>query len=146
MLSKQCSLHISLELEGAEAIALKPERTHLHCVQGFQNGDGQQKLEVAPSYSRAVIIEFANRKLRDLGLKQIGSQKFNFGPTVLKPVTKIFEDTKDTCDTKWSLCRSETDQPHAVHEALRRFFCLNGAVSSEVSVSNLISVLERRMR
>ena len=133
ILSSRCSLHISFAPDDAEVITLKPERTHLHYLEPPKNTDSQ-KLEVVSSYNRAIVVEFEKRELRDLGIQQIGSQKYNFGPTVLKPVVKAFKETESTRDTMWSLLRSKGYHSHSVHEALRRFFCLRGAVPSKVSI------------
>ena len=137
ILSRRCSLHVSLPSYDTECGGFKPKSTHLHYMKGSNPGpksEGNTKLEIITTYNRAIIVEFEKQTLRDLGIKQITSWKFSYGPIVLKPVVEIFADLENTRDTTWSLSYSKRDYSYSVHEALRRFFCLQGHVSSRVSI------------
>ena len=125
LLTDQLSLHVSLpeELNG-----FKPEITHLHfnspTIGGQRATNGSRKMDLILSYSRAIILECGDKQQLSLGEDHIGSKKFSY-QKVLRPKVEVFADTPSTKNTKWSLVWSKHDQ---WHEALRRFFCLQGPV------------------
>lgn len=135
LLSRGYSLHVSLPPDCSTKSSKKVKRTHLHLMLGSK---GQTKTEIIPSYNRAIVVEFETRKLRDLGVHQISSTKFSFGSTIFKPKVIVFCDTEYTRNTMWCLSRPESAHSHSVHEALRRFFCLQGHVPFEVGTFRFI--------
>lgn len=91
-------------------------------------------MEIVASFNGAIMVEFESIELQDLGIIQIASTKFCFGSTIFKLTISLFAGSKDTRDTVWSLYRSESHHVHSVHEALRRFFCLQGQVPFKVTL------------
>ncbi len=136
VLARRSSIHVSLPFDEKDNTPSKPNRTHLHCSdssQGLVNISVEQILRIIPSYDRAIVVEFESPQHRDFGMEQIRSQKYCFGGVkVVNLKVKLFEDDRTTCNTMWSVYRSKKDHSYSVHEALRRFFCMGGAVPSRV--------------
>ena len=139
--SRPFSLHVSLDSDSDVSLS-KPERTHFHYVRPLVLNavlEGTTRLALLPSYNRAIVVEFESRELRALGCHQISSQKFGYGQSILKPNVEEFKDTANSRGTMYSFLRSKDDHPHSIHEALRRFFCLEGMVHSKVGIIQPVS-------
>ena len=145
VLSRGCALHVFLGSENG-LILSKPNQTHFHYPKGSiptKELMGQSKLVAITSYNRGIIVEFENGELCDQGLRQLSSQKFSYGTSILRPTVEKLRDTAASRDTVWSVQRSKDDHSHSVHEVLRRFFCMEGAVKAKVCCNPAVHLSDK---
>ena len=137
IMARSSSFHISLPPDDSGFVSSRVDKTHLHSVGKHDHFTLiNQKLRVIAAYSRAVVVEFENRSQRDAAIHLFKNQKYSFGPRVLFPDIQPFEQNKTTEGTAWCVYRAQKYSNASVHEALRRFFCLEGLVRASVRILN----------